>query len=149
MTSTFRSQLKSKNLLPFLPELDVFGIILYALLTFMASVSMLVFIEECIYVYRKAPNNKKSVIIWVNGAAPVREAHSWEDCTTHIEDLISSSSVSTGLFFRWSVPCRVWACGSPEPPCLLTWPLLGESRFCRTHLPSLTALQCTDSQSER
>lgn len=38
----------------------------------MAAVSMLVFIEECIYIYRKVPANKKSVIIWVNGAAPVR-----------------------------------------------------------------------------
>lgn len=40
----------------------------------MAAVSMLVFIEECIYIYRKVPANKKSVIIWVNGAAPVRMA---------------------------------------------------------------------------
>uniref|UniRef100_A0A667X9S9 Solute carrier family 51 member A n=1 Tax=Myripristis murdjan TaxID=586833 RepID=A0A667X9S9_9TELE len=53
------------------PELDLFGIILYSVLTFMAAVSMLIYIEECIYIYRKVPSNKKSVIIWVNGAAPV------------------------------------------------------------------------------
>ncbi|CAK6971245.1 organic solute transporter subunit alpha-like [Scomber scombrus] len=52
-------------------KLDIFGIILYSVLTFMAAVSMLLFIEECIYIYRKVPSNKKSVIIWVNGAAPV------------------------------------------------------------------------------
>ncbi|XP_071382169.1 organic solute transporter subunit alpha [Centroberyx affinis] len=52
-------------------QLDIFGIILYSVLTFMAAVSMLVYIEECIYIYRKVPSNKKSVIIWVNGAAPV------------------------------------------------------------------------------
>ncbi|XP_040921349.1 organic solute transporter subunit alpha [Toxotes jaculatrix] len=52
-------------------KLDVFGIILYSILTFMATMSMLVFIEECVYIYRKVPANKKSVIIWVNGAAPV------------------------------------------------------------------------------
>uniref|UniRef100_A0A3Q3FSJ5 Solute carrier family 51 member A n=1 Tax=Labrus bergylta TaxID=56723 RepID=A0A3Q3FSJ5_9LABR len=52
-------------------KLDIFGLILYSVLTFMAAVSMLVYIEECIYIYRKVPNNKKSVIIWVNGAAPV------------------------------------------------------------------------------
>ncbi|KAK2859396.1 hypothetical protein Q5P01_004016 [Channa striata] len=52
-------------------DLDVFGIILYSILTFMAAVSMLLYIEECIYVYRKVPSNKKSVIIWVNGAAPI------------------------------------------------------------------------------
>lgn len=37
----------------------------------MASVSMLLYIEECVYIYRKVSNNKKSAIIWVNGAAPV------------------------------------------------------------------------------
>ncbi|XP_061569690.1 organic solute transporter subunit alpha [Cololabis saira] len=52
-------------------QLDIFGIILYSILTFMASVSLLVFIEECVYIYRKVPANKKSLIIWVNGAAPV------------------------------------------------------------------------------
>nr|BAN16580.1 organic solute transporter alpha-2 [Oncorhynchus mykiss] len=52
-------------------QLDIFGIILYSVLTFMAAVSMLVYIEECWYIYRKVPSNKKSAIIWVNGAAPV------------------------------------------------------------------------------
>lgn len=50
----------------------VFDYILYGILTFMATVSLLVFLEECIYIYRKVPANKKSLIIWVNGAAPVR-----------------------------------------------------------------------------
>ncbi|XP_042366380.1 organic solute transporter subunit alpha [Plectropomus leopardus] len=52
-------------------NLDIFGIVLYSVLTFMAAVSMLIYIEECIYIYKKVPANKKSVIIWVNGAAPV------------------------------------------------------------------------------
>ncbi|XP_031137947.1 organic solute transporter subunit alpha [Sander lucioperca] len=52
-------------------KFDIFSIILYTVLTFMATVSMLIFIEECIYIYKKVPANKKSVIIWVNGAAPV------------------------------------------------------------------------------
>ncbi|XP_067233743.1 organic solute transporter subunit alpha [Chanodichthys erythropterus] len=52
-------------------QLDIFGIILFSVLTLMATVSMLVFIEECIYIYKKVPANKKSVIIWVTGAAPV------------------------------------------------------------------------------
>lgn len=54
-------------------ELDIFGIILYSVLTFMATASMLVYIEECVYIYKKVPSNKKSIIIWVNGAAPVRK----------------------------------------------------------------------------
>ncbi|KAG7275051.1 hypothetical protein CRUP_001771 [Coryphaenoides rupestris] len=51
-------------------KLDVFGIVLYTVLTFMAATSMLVYIEECVYIYRKVPSNKKSIIAWVNGAAP-------------------------------------------------------------------------------
>uniref|UniRef100_A0A3Q3FVH7 Solute carrier family 51 member A n=1 Tax=Labrus bergylta TaxID=56723 RepID=A0A3Q3FVH7_9LABR len=61
----------NQHMNPFQKKLDIFGLILYSVLTFMAAVSMLVYIEECIYIYRKVPNNKKSVIIWVNGAAPV------------------------------------------------------------------------------
>ncbi|XP_013874241.1 organic solute transporter subunit alpha [Austrofundulus limnaeus] len=52
-------------------NLDIFGVILYSVLTFMAAFSLLIFLEECIYIYRKVPANKKSLIVWVNGAAPV------------------------------------------------------------------------------
>ncbi|KAK9527835.1 hypothetical protein VZT92_014360 [Zoarces viviparus] len=52
-------------------KLDIYGITLYSVLTFMATVSMLVFLEECVYIFKKVPTNKKSVIIWVNGTAPV------------------------------------------------------------------------------
>lgn len=38
----------------------------------MATITLLVFLEECVYIYKKVPANKKSVIIWVNGAAPVK-----------------------------------------------------------------------------
>ncbi|XP_061106010.1 organic solute transporter subunit alpha-like [Conger conger] len=52
-------------------QLDVFGIILYSCLTLMAAVSLLVYLEECVYVYKKVPSPKKTTIIWVIGAAPV------------------------------------------------------------------------------
>ncbi|CAB1460996.1 unnamed protein product [Pleuronectes platessa] len=52
-------------------NLDIFGMVLYGILTFMAALSMLLYLEECVYIYKKVPSNKKSVIIWVNGAAPV------------------------------------------------------------------------------
>ncbi|XP_061661276.1 organic solute transporter subunit alpha [Syngnathoides biaculeatus] len=52
-------------------QFDLFSIILYSILTFMAATSMLIFLEECVYIYKKVPGNKKSTIIWVNGAAPV------------------------------------------------------------------------------
>lgn len=55
-------------------DLDIFGLILYSMLTFMAFMSMLIYLEECAYIYKKVPANKKSVIVWVNGAAPVRKS---------------------------------------------------------------------------
>uniref|UniRef100_A0A8C9RWI6 Solute carrier family 51 member A n=1 Tax=Scleropages formosus TaxID=113540 RepID=A0A8C9RWI6_SCLFO len=54
-----------------LKELDAYGVALYAILTIMASLSMLVFIDGAIYVYRKVEYPKKTAIIWINGAAPV------------------------------------------------------------------------------
>uniref|UniRef100_A0A667Y2J3 Organic solute transporter subunit alpha-like n=1 Tax=Myripristis murdjan TaxID=586833 RepID=A0A667Y2J3_9TELE len=52
-------------------ELDAYGICLYAMLTFMSSLSLLLYLEQCVYVYRKLPYPKKTTIIWINGAAPV------------------------------------------------------------------------------
>ncbi|XP_048851277.1 organic solute transporter subunit alpha-like [Brienomyrus brachyistius] len=52
-------------------ELDALGIILYAGLTLMAVLSMLIYIEGTIYIFRKVPYPKKQAIIWVNGAAPI------------------------------------------------------------------------------
>ncbi|XP_038582820.1 organic solute transporter subunit alpha [Micropterus salmoides] len=83
-------------------KLDIFGIILYSVLTFMATVSMLVFIEECIYIYRKVPANKKSVIIWVNGAAPVIGAMSclgmWIPRATMFTDMTSACYFAIVVF---------------------------------------------------
>nr|XP_020508707.1 LOW QUALITY PROTEIN: organic solute transporter subunit alpha-like [Labrus bergylta] len=83
-------------------KLDIFGLILYSVLTFMAAVSMLVYIEECIYIYRKVPNNKKSVIIWVNGAAPVIGTMSclgmWIPRATMFTDMFSACYFSIVVF---------------------------------------------------
>lgn len=83
-------------------KLDIFGIILYSVLTFMAVISMLVYIEECIYIYKKVPNNKKSVIIWVNGAAPVIGAMSclgmWIPRATMFTDMFSACYFSIVVF---------------------------------------------------
>ncbi|KAG7278163.1 hypothetical protein CRUP_002123, partial [Coryphaenoides rupestris] len=51
-------------------DLDVFGVCLYAMMTFMASVSLLLYLEQCVYIYRKLPYPKKTTIMWINGAAP-------------------------------------------------------------------------------
>ncbi|KAK5850224.1 hypothetical protein PBY51_014490 [Eleginops maclovinus] len=83
-------------------KLDVFGIILYSVLTFMATVSMLVFLEECVYIYKKVPNNKKSVIIWVNGAAPVIGTMSclgmWIPRATMFTDMTSACYFAVVVF---------------------------------------------------
>ncbi|KAK0153660.1 Organic solute transporter subunit alpha [Merluccius polli] len=51
-------------------DLDVFGICLYAMLTFMSSMCLLLYLEQCVYIYRKLPYPKKTTIMWINGAAP-------------------------------------------------------------------------------
>ncbi|XP_053198627.1 organic solute transporter subunit alpha-like [Scomber japonicus] len=83
-------------------KLDIFGIILYSVLTFMAAVSMLLFIEECIYIYRKVPSHKKSVIIWVNGAAPVIGTMSclgmWVPRATMFTDMTSACYFAIVVF---------------------------------------------------
>ncbi|KAJ8278152.1 hypothetical protein GJAV_G00084450 [Gymnothorax javanicus] len=76
-------------------QLDMFGIILYALLTLMATLSMLMYIEECIYIYRKVSTPKKTSINWVNGAAPVIATMSclgmWIPRSTMFTDMTSGS----------------------------------------------------------
>ncbi|XP_047206290.1 organic solute transporter subunit alpha isoform X2 [Girardinichthys multiradiatus] len=83
-------------------NLDIFGIILYSVLTFMATVSMLVFIEECVYIYKKVPAKKKSVIIWVNGAAPVIGTMScigmWIPKAVMITDMTSATYFAIVVF---------------------------------------------------
>ncbi|XP_051463883.1 organic solute transporter subunit alpha-like [Apus apus] len=55
----------------FLQSLDLPGRFLFAILTLMTLIADLVFIEEAVYIYRKIPTSKRSIIIWVNAAAPV------------------------------------------------------------------------------
>ncbi|XP_040022989.2 organic solute transporter subunit alpha [Gasterosteus aculeatus] len=83
-------------------KLDTYGIITYSLLTFMATVSMLVFLEECAYIYKKVPVNKKSPIIWVNGAAPVIGTMSclgmWVPRATMFTDMTSACYFAIVVF---------------------------------------------------
>ncbi|XP_056414756.1 organic solute transporter subunit alpha-like [Hyla sarda] len=52
-------------------QLDITGMLLFAILTFMTLVAVLVFLEEAFYIYRKLSGTKRTLIIWVNSAAPV------------------------------------------------------------------------------
>ncbi|XP_034033339.1 organic solute transporter subunit alpha-like [Thalassophryne amazonica] len=52
-------------------QLSVFGVCLYSILTFMSCISLLLYLEQCVYIYKKLPYPKKTIIIWINGAAPV------------------------------------------------------------------------------
>ncbi|KAM9348712.1 organic solute transporter subunit alpha-like [Symphorus nematophorus] len=52
-------------------QLDVFNFCLYGMLTFMSCISLLLYLEQCVYIYKKQPYPKKTTIIWVTGAAPV------------------------------------------------------------------------------
>ncbi|KAM6977644.1 organic solute transporter subunit alpha [Aplochiton taeniatus] len=83
-------------------KLDIFGIILYSVLTVMVAVSMLVYLEECVYIYKKVPSNKKSIIVWVNGAAPVIGTMSclgmWIPRATMFTDMISACYFAIVVF---------------------------------------------------
>ncbi|XP_067153526.1 organic solute transporter subunit alpha-like isoform X2 [Apteryx mantelli] len=54
-----------------LQSLDLAGIFLFAILTLMTLIASLVFVEEVVYIYRKIPSSKRSILIWINAAAPV------------------------------------------------------------------------------
>ncbi|KAG9485689.1 organic solute transporter subunit alpha-like [Eleutherodactylus coqui] len=54
-----------------LEQLEITGILLFAILTFMTLVTTLVFLEEAYYMYRKISGTKKAILIWVNAAAPI------------------------------------------------------------------------------
>ncbi|XP_025959184.1 organic solute transporter subunit alpha-like isoform X2 [Dromaius novaehollandiae] len=54
-----------------LHSLDLAGIFLFAILTLMTLIANLVFVEEVVYIYRKIPSSKRSILIWINAAAPV------------------------------------------------------------------------------
>ncbi|KAM6293300.1 organic solute transporter subunit alpha-like [Porphyrio hochstetteri] len=54
-----------------LQSLDLPGRFLFGILTLMALIANLVFLEEAVYIYRKIPSSKRSIIIWINAAAPV------------------------------------------------------------------------------
>ncbi|XP_063058572.1 organic solute transporter subunit alpha-like [Engraulis encrasicolus] len=76
-------------------QLDMFGTVLYSILTFMATVSLLVYLEECVYVFKKVPSPKRMTVIWVNGAAPVIATMSclgmWIPRSTMFTDMTSNS----------------------------------------------------------
>uniref|UniRef100_A0A3Q3X114 Organic solute transporter subunit alpha n=1 Tax=Mola mola TaxID=94237 RepID=A0A3Q3X114_MOLML len=52
-------------------QLDAFDFSLYAMLSFMSCISLGLYLEQCVFIYRKLPYPKKTTIIWVTGAAPV------------------------------------------------------------------------------
>nr|XP_020454657.1 organic solute transporter subunit alpha-like [Monopterus albus] len=52
-------------------QLDAFGLCLYGVLTIMSCMSLMVYLEQCLYIYKNLPYPKKTTIIWITGAAPV------------------------------------------------------------------------------
>ncbi|XP_030638929.1 organic solute transporter subunit alpha-like [Chanos chanos] len=83
-------------------RLDLFGIVLYSIFTFMSSVCFLLYLEECVYVYRKVPPPKKTTIMWVNGSAPVIATMSclgmWIPRATMFTDMTSNSYFAVVIY---------------------------------------------------
>ncbi|KAM4546996.1 organic solute transporter subunit alpha-like [Fundulus diaphanus] len=51
-------------------QLDAFEFCLYLILTFMSCVSLLLYLHQCAFLYKKQSYPKKTTIIWITGAAP-------------------------------------------------------------------------------
>ncbi|XP_072517632.1 organic solute transporter subunit alpha-like [Salminus brasiliensis] len=83
-------------------QMDMFGVALYTILTFMATVSFILYLEECVYIYKKVPSPKKTTIIWVNGAAPVIATMSclgmWIPRATMFTDMTSNSYFAVVIY---------------------------------------------------
>ncbi|KAM4700105.1 organic solute transporter subunit alpha-like [Discoglossus pictus] len=75
-------------------SLDITGQLLFAILTFMTVIAVLVFMEESYYIYNKIPGTKKSIIIWINSGAPIIATTScvgmWIPRSTMFTDFTSS-----------------------------------------------------------
>uniref|UniRef100_A0A3Q2CU10 Organic solute transporter subunit alpha-like n=1 Tax=Cyprinodon variegatus TaxID=28743 RepID=A0A3Q2CU10_CYPVA len=52
-------------------RLDVFEFGLYFVLTFMSCVSLLLFLEQCLFIYKHLPYPKKTIVIWISGVSPI------------------------------------------------------------------------------
>ncbi|XP_042355654.1 organic solute transporter subunit alpha-like [Plectropomus leopardus] len=52
-------------------QLDTSGWCLHSMLTLMSCISLLLYLEQCVYIYKNLPYPKKTTLIWINGAAPV------------------------------------------------------------------------------
>lgn len=79
-------------------ELDGFEICLYSILTFMSCTSLLLYLELCVFIYKKLPYPKKTTLVWINGAAPVGGGIHPERCLTStfvmFSNILNQMSVS-------------------------------------------------------
>ncbi|XP_032889062.1 organic solute transporter subunit alpha-like [Amblyraja radiata] len=78
-----------------LKDLNLPAIILYSVLTLMAVIANLVYLEEVIYLLRKVPStNRRATIMWISGAAPVIASTScigmWVPLASMITDLTTA-----------------------------------------------------------
>ncbi|CAL8399611.1 unnamed protein product [Boreogadus saida] len=75
--------------------LGVFGTVLFSMLTLMSAMSLLLYLEQCVYIYRKLPYPKKTTLMWVNGAAPAIATMScfgmWMPRAVIFTDMVSNS----------------------------------------------------------
>ncbi|PWA22873.1 hypothetical protein CCH79_00001921 [Gambusia affinis] len=93
--------------LDMLVQLDVFGICLYSMLSFMSFITLLLYLEQCVYIYKKVSYPKKTTIIWISGAAPVIATMAccgmWVPRAVMITDMVSNWWV----FFPFLRPSKV------------------------------------------
>ncbi|KAL4624873.1 organic solute transporter subunit alpha-like [Arapaima gigas] len=132
-------------------KFDTLWIIMYSGLTFMAFLSLSVYVEQCVYLYWKVPHPKKTAYIWINGAAPVIAVMSclgmWIPKATMVTDLTSASFFAI-VVYQFQV-MMIEECGGDEeflkkfeknqlqistPPCCCCCPCLPPAGITRRTL---------------
>ncbi|XP_068601005.1 organic solute transporter subunit alpha-like [Brachionichthys hirsutus] len=83
-------------------QLDPFELCLYSMLTFMSCISLLLYLEQCAFIYKSQSYPKRTTIIWISGAAPVITTMScfgmWIPKAVMITDMTSNCYFSVVVY---------------------------------------------------
>uniref|UniRef100_A0A8C5P947 Organic solute transporter subunit alpha-like n=1 Tax=Leptobrachium leishanense TaxID=445787 RepID=A0A8C5P947_9ANUR len=94
-------------------NLDGTGLALFSLLTAMTAIALLIFLDEAYYMYKKVHGPRKTLMIWINGSAPVITIAAcvgmWIPRSSMITDL--TASVFLAVFIHKFQLMMVRECG--------------------------------------
>lgn len=89
----------------------------------MSCASLLLYLELCVFIYRKLPYPKKTTLIWISGASPVGPRVGKSSELLFLEWCVVFQI--EWLCFRSSPSWPALACGSQRRSCSQIWHLTG------------------------